>query len=458
MPFISTHTKNVFDNDGSVSISAVGDLYIGKPLQHEAAPTFLQAVNRFREADVRFGNLEVQLIPSDIPGAAQAAGAWAGAPEELASSVAWLGVNAVSTANNHAGDYGAPGLHSTHARLKQLSIPYCGTGDSLQAARQPMYIETAGGKVAILGVSSSFMPHARAGRQHSDMQGRAGLSPLRFGTHYHIDAQAFRELERILLNIPVGDGHRERPLARNESKDNRASLSFFGREFVQSDHFEVESWPAQADVNDIVAEIEKAKAEADWVIVSMHTHEFDSTAEEPAGFARTFTQSCISAGADAVLCHGHHGVRGVELQDGKPIFHGLGPFVFQPYLFPRQPSDFYEAYDMPDASLEATYAARREAAGFFNHREHWEAMLIQLQFRHGREPDFQIYPISLWPPGNSQPDGLPHLVQGASGEHILEKIRLLSAKLGTTLSLDHQLGILRSTAAQLSSQNHTNHL
>ncbi|MGW8629712.1 CapA family protein, partial [Streptomyces albidoflavus] len=117
------------------------------------------------------------------------------------------------------------------------------------------------------------------------------------------------------------------------------------------------------------------------------------------GVCKDIHASCISAGADAVLCHGHHGVRGVELQDGKPIFHGLGPFVFQPYLFPRQPSDFYEAYDMPDASLEATYAARREAAGFFNHREHWEAMLIQLQFRHGREPDFQIYPISLWPPG-----------------------------------------------------------
>lgn len=444
MPSPSLRKPNISRND-TVSISAVGDLYIGKPLEHEACTSFLQAVTCFRNADIRFANLEVQLVSPNEPGAAQAAGAWAGAPEELGLSVAWLGVNAASTANNHAGDYGAPGLQSTHACLQKLGIPYCGTGERLETARQPIYLETENGIVAILGISSSFMPHARAGRERDGLPGRPGLSPLRFGTHYHIDAQAFQELERILQNIPVANDHRERPLMRNENKNHQISLSFFGHEFVKSDRFKVDSWPAQSDVADVVKEIENAKLVADWVIISLHTHEYDKNYDVPAQFARTFAQLCITSGADAVLCHGHHGVRGVELHNSRPIFHGLGPFVFQPYLFPRQPSDFYEAYDLSNSTLADAYSARRDAAGFFNDRKHWEAMLVQLQFRRGHAPCFQIYPIALWQPGKKQPDGLPHLAQGPFGQHLLEKIQQLSMQLGTTLTLDHKNCILRSS-------------
>jgi len=102
----------------------VGDLYIGKPLRGETDPGFAAAVRALRECDVRFANLEVQLLSHPTSAAAQAPGAWAGAPAALAGDVAWLGVNVASTANNHAGDYGADGLRQTEAVLRDLGIPH----------------------------------------------------------------------------------------------------------------------------------------------------------------------------------------------------------------------------------------------------------------------------------------------------------------------------------------------
>lgn len=431
---------------GAASVSAVGDLYIGKAFHHEMSPAFLSAVALFKASDVRLANLECQLISGDMPGAAQAAGAWAGAPHALGRELSWLSVNAVSTANNHAGDYGAQGQRSTEACLRQLGIAHAGTGETLAAARQATYINTPGGAVALIGIASSFLPHARAGRQRDDVPGRSGVSPLRFGTRYHVDAQSYRALERILEKLPIEniEHHRERPLQRNYDDERNEALSFLGHAFVNSDTFRVESWAADDDVREIEAEIALARKAANWVIVSLHTHEFDGAENEPAGFAIEFCRKCVDAGADVIVGHGHHGVRGVEVYRGKPIFYGLGPFVFQPYLYPRQPSDFFEAYEMQDASLEQVYRARCERAGFFAHRRHWEAALVQIQLDTVAAPAFQIHPVSLWEDGDASPTGIPHLARNASGLAILKKIADLSRRLGTTLTLDQADFVLRN--------------
>lgn len=64
----------------TVTIGAVGDLYLGKPLRGETDPGFAAAVQALRACDVRFANLEVQLLRRPTAAAAQAPGAWAGRP------------------------------------------------------------------------------------------------------------------------------------------------------------------------------------------------------------------------------------------------------------------------------------------------------------------------------------------------------------------------------------------
>jgi hypothetical protein len=49
--------------------------------------------------------------------------------------------------------------------------------------------------------------------------------------------------------------------------------------------------------------------------------------KEPRGNLRKWTRAMIDAGADAVVGHGPHVLRGVEFHAGRPIFYSLGNFV-----------------------------------------------------------------------------------------------------------------------------------
>jgi hypothetical protein len=49
--------------------------------------------------------------------------------------------------------------------------------------------------------------------------------------------------------------------------------------------------------------------------------------KEPRGNLRKWTRAMIDAGADAVVGHGPHVLRGTEFHSGRPIFYSLGNFV-----------------------------------------------------------------------------------------------------------------------------------
>ena len=53
----------------------------------------------------------------------------------------------------------------------------------------------------------------------------------------------------------------------------------------------------------------------------------ESLGKEPRGNLRSWTRTVIDAGADAVVGHGPHVLRGVEFYSGRPIFYSLGNFV-----------------------------------------------------------------------------------------------------------------------------------
>ena len=67
----------------------------------------------------------------------------------------------------------------------------------------------------------------------------------------------------------------------------------------------------------------------------------------------------IDAGADLVVCHGPHLLRGLELYQGKPIFHSLGNFIGQNELVERIPADGYERFRAdPSLTPGAVYQHR----------------------------------------------------------------------------------------------------
>lgn len=418
-------------------VGAVGDLYLGHSLEDVADPRFHAAIGLLERCHLRFGNLEVVLLAKRLAGCARAPGAWAGASADRGLDLKRMGFDVVSTANNHAGDYGSEGVLATVEELDRLGIRHAGSGADLDAARQPTIIDTVAGRIAFVAATSSFLPEARAGRRHGDVPGRPGVSCVRFGTRYSVDADAYEALLRIAAGIGVDLAHhRERALARDYDAEGGEGLSLLGARFVRSDRFGIESQVAGDDCDDICRIVRAAREQADWVVLSLHSQEYDHDPSEPAAFARALCHSVIDAGADAVIGHGEHGVRGVEVYLGRPILHGLGPFVFQPYTHPSQPADFYEAHGMSGATLAEVYDERRRRAGFHRNAKCWESLLLELDLHRSKPPALALHPLRLRPSSTAEPDGVPRLANDAEGVAILRKVQTLSERLGTALDLD----------------------
>ena len=104
-------------------------------------------------ADVRFVNLESQL--TDLGGETQSPYdrlVFAG-PPAAAASLSAAGVHVVSTANNHAWDYGKSALLETLLHLDRAGIRHSGTGATLEEAERPALLEVNGWKIALFAVT-----------------------------------------------------------------------------------------------------------------------------------------------------------------------------------------------------------------------------------------------------------------------------------------------------------------
>ncbi|WJR80940.1 CapA family protein [Bradyrhizobium sp. NP1] len=416
-------------------LTAVGDVYLAKRLRDESHPGFLEVASLLRAGEARFGNIEMLLHDYDSAPAAQCQGAWAAAPTHLAEEIDWLGVNLASLAHNHTSDYGHGGVASTRQALDRLKITHAGTGLHLAAARAPSYLETSSGRCALIAATSTFLPQAPAGYQRADALGRPGVNPLRFETVYEVDDTAFKALERLLAEIPARPlrGHREGPMQHRGAADG--ALDFMGNRFVQAKAFAVRSRCNLVDLVEICASVAEARSQADWVVVSIHSHEYDRTQEEPPAFVTEFSRAAIDAGADIVIGHGPHVLRGVEVYNGRPILYSLGAFVFQPYLFPQQPADFYEALGLDrDASLEDAYALRSKGGGFFENRKFWETVVVRCEFGPA-ETRLVFHPIDLLT-GIEDTTGLPMVAKGEQGLAILNRLIGLSEPLTQRFTID----------------------
>jgi poly-gamma-glutamate synthesis protein (capsule biosynthesis protein) len=75
------------------------------------------------------------------------------APPAAAQALAWLGVDCVSLANNHALDFGAEALADTPVHLAGAGIRTVGAGPDSAHAREPLLLEVGGARVAVVAVT-----------------------------------------------------------------------------------------------------------------------------------------------------------------------------------------------------------------------------------------------------------------------------------------------------------------
>lgn len=379
------------------TIIATGDSFITKPLDDYDG--FDEIKEIISAHDIRFNNLEITIHEKEGYPAAFSGGTWAMTGPSSLDDLNKYGFNVYNTANNHSLDYSHGGLLATIENLKARNVAYCGTGCDMESASAPCYIKAGDATVAIIGACSTFHDSDIAGPCNDAIFGRPGLNTVRVKTTYYVTQDEFDALTKLAdstqinsyFNFCVKNGY---ALPTPEGV-----LNFGGHRFVVADKTRKVTEPNAQDMARIENEIKTARNNADIVLVSMHSHQIkgdDTTI--PDDFYVEFCHKCIDAGADAILGHGPHELRGIEIYKNKPIFYSLGNFIFQTETVSLQPAEAYlsKGFDKNTSVREYMNARSKNGTqGYIVQPNIWRAAMASLTIEDGKITDITLYPIDI---------------------------------------------------------------
>ena len=436
---------------GDLDIALAGDLMLTRKISMGLEPRFVALRDLLTKADASFANLEGSVRNWDEGTPGITVGTYMTTPPELLEEVNWLGINIVSCANNHACDYGEGGLLATLRHLDAAGIPHSGSGRNLAEARAPAYLDTPRGRVALVSMTATFRPWNRASAQRPDMIGRPGINPFGFTTSYTVDRPAMVELRRIANSLGL-----EKAMERDRrhfysDKDLGATdaveeIALFGHRFILGETFSVRQIPNTDDWNGNLQWIRDARSQADWVIVSFHSHEFGGRSilsaetradlEEPPDFAREFARAAIDAGADMFVGHGSHTLLGIEIYKERPIFYSLGNLVFMNETVPFLPNEAYERFGLgPEATPADFYGARtdNDKKGHPANPKYWQGAVATCQFKSRKLVEIRLHPVDIGHGRSRAQRGRPVLASGEVTDQIFARLHRLSSIYGTEL-------------------------
>lgn len=444
---------------GNFTIALAGDTMLTRKLMPFKEERFLKLREILRAADAAFANLEgtVHTWDEGTPGITQ--GTFMTTDPKLLEDLKWLGINLVSCANNHAFDYGEGGVLANIRHLDDAGVVHAGTGRNLAEARAPAYLDTPNGRVALIAATAAFRPWNQAGEQRPDLRGRPGVNPVGFQTIYGVDGAAFAELRRISRALGLeksAERARKHFYSDKEIPDPTAQeLNLLGNRYLVGEGFSITTKANPRDVEDNLRWLREARRQADWVVMSLHSHEFGGPSlltaesraelEESAEFVVHFAHRAIDEGADIFVGHGSHFPMGIEIYKGRPIFYSVGNFVFQNETVGFFPADAYERFDLDLKATPSDFLDARTAGGKKGHPAepaYWENMFAVCEFSAGKLKEIKIYPIEQGF-GRPRPQrGRPVLAEGEVAARVLARVARLSARYGTKLSVRDGIGVI----------------
>ena len=445
---------------GDFTIALAGDCMLTRRLSIFKESRFLSLAELLRSADAAFANLEgtVHTWDEGTPGITQ--GTFMTTDPKLLDDLKWLGINLVSCANNHAFDYGEGGVVANIRHLDEAGLIHAGTGRNLAEARAPGYLDTPNGRVALVAATATFRPWNQAGAQRPDLRGRPGVNPLGFQTTYRVDAAAFEQLQRVSreLGFDMGKQRNRKHFYSDKEipSENEAELVLLGNRYVRDQSFSISTQANRRDLDDNLTWIREARRQADWVIVSLHCHEFGGKSlltarsrgelEETADFVRDFAHQAIENGADIFIGHGSHFPMGIEIHHGKPVFYSVGNFIFQNETVGFFPADAYDRFDLDLKATPSDFLDARTAGGKKGHPSdpaYWENMIAVCRFGKNKLREIKIHPIDQGF-GRPRPQrGRPLLAQGEVANRVIERVARLSQRYGTPISNENGVGMIQ---------------
>jgi poly-gamma-glutamate capsule biosynthesis protein CapA/YwtB (metallophosphatase superfamily) len=271
----------VNDNEKSITMYAVGDI---GPDRADPGSIFKHVTDVLSQSDIAFCQLEVNLSHRGVG----PLGKENARDPKIAAAIREAGFNMVSFASNHSLDAGLDAFFDTIDNLKKEGLPVIGVGRNIEEARRPAVKECRGTKIAFLGYSSV------AGAEHYADVDRPGCAPVRAWTLYE-------PIEPTQPGTPA----------------------------------RAHTFPYRGDIDAMVQDIKKARSQADLVVVSMHSG-VHMTPALIAEYQIDMAHAVVDAGADLILQHHAHILKGVEVYHGKAIFYGLGNFALEVHFMTKE--------------------------------------------------------------------------------------------------------------------------
>ena len=147
------------------------------------------------------------------------------------------------------------------------------------------------------------------------------------------------------------------------------------------------------------------------MIAYHHDHYWEPDWHDTPRWKQDWAHACVDAGANMYVSHGVPLLHGIEIYKQRPIFYGLGSFIFHT----RTKLGHYE----PSV---------------------WESVIAQCQFRNGTLTALRLDPVALNEAGDEGADflatrGRPRLATGEQARAVMERLRSISTPYGTVLEI-----------------------
>lgn len=372
-------------------------------------PEFARVLALIQGADAAFANLETSafdLATFQGSKSAQNGGGYPLLEPAVLKDLKAMGLDMVSVANNHAGDWGAEGLTSTLETLREAGMVQAGGGGSLTQARAPGIFAARSGRVALIATASTFNPATPAADGSEDVRPRPGISVLRTEAAIRVNQAQMETL---------------RSIAGPTYEDPAAGRIMVGEQAFELGAKTGATYTIDAgDETAILASIKAARRSAEVAMLSIHAHETpeDGGGEAaPADFLTPFFHKAIEVGADLVVRHGPHVLGGVEIYKGRPIFYGMGSLFWAL----GGPERKFRGIDVPQGYYDTAVAIAK--------------------FQDGTIAEIRIFPLTIRT-DHPATFSAPVRAAPADAKRILEKMRKDSEIFGTNMRIEDGVGIV----------------
>ena len=252
----------------TLTLLGVGDIILGP----DTNPYFDDVQATLKASDVLIGQLEVTHSDKD-PKSIEL-----GRDMKALGILPKVGFHVMTLAGNHVHDAGPEAIRDTIAWLKDHQIHPIGAGMNIQEARRSVVIECEGTRFGFLSYNCVGPQETWATAE------KAGAAYVHILTHYELDHAN-----------PGGPPS-------------------------------IYTWAEPDSLKAMLNDVQQLKPLCDILVVSFHKGLVHMPIKL-AAYEQQISYAAIDAGADLIMGHHSHILKGIEQYKGKTIFHCLGNFV-----------------------------------------------------------------------------------------------------------------------------------